>query len=85
MEWQLIQEFRRIPSEYQPDALAAIRLFTRLAKRPTYTIIDEDDETPSPRRGDRPSVQPEGQQGGVTAVKCGPEDSRGESAREEHT
>ena len=41
MEWQLIEEFRRVPPELQPEALAAIRMFARLAKRPTYRIIGE--------------------------------------------
>ena len=43
MEWQLIQEFRRVPAELRPDALAAVHMFTRAAKRPAYRIIGEDE------------------------------------------
>ena len=34
MEWRLVEEFRRIPSELQPDALASIRTIARAEKRP---------------------------------------------------
>jgi hypothetical protein len=43
MEWQLIQEFRRVPADLRQNALDAIHMFTRAAKRPAYHIIGEDD------------------------------------------
>jgi transcriptional regulator with XRE-family HTH domain len=32
LTWQLLQEFRRIPDEWKPEAIAQLRLFQRLAK-----------------------------------------------------
>ena len=43
MEWQLIQEFRRVPADLRQDALDAIHMLTRAAKRPAYRIIGEDE------------------------------------------
>ena len=43
MEWQLIEEFRRVPPDLRSDALAAVQIFARLAKRPSYRVIGEDE------------------------------------------
>ena len=42
MEWRLVEEFRRIPRELQPDALAAIRTISRAEKRLRYRVIGDD-------------------------------------------
>ncbi len=42
MEWRLVKEFRRIPRELHPDALAAIRTISRAEKRLRYRVIGDD-------------------------------------------
>jgi len=48
MEWRLVEEFRRIPRELQPDALATIQIFARAEKRPRYRVIGGDVEDAKP-------------------------------------
>ena len=48
LEWQLIEEFRRIPRDSEPDALAEFRTIVRTLKRPRIHLIgDEPAETPA--------------------------------------
>jgi len=49
MEWQRVEEFRRIPPELRPDALAAIQTIFSAEKRPRYQLIGDE-------AGDAPGV-----------------------------
>ena len=54
MEWRLIEEFRRIPRDLRPDALAAFQTIARLVKRPRFNLIGEEDSAE-----DLPALSPQ--------------------------
>jgi transcriptional regulator with XRE-family HTH domain len=61
LTWQLLQEFRRIPDPYKPDAIGQVALIARLTKRPAVKIIgDESEDTPD--QAEPPSAEQEQEQ-----------------------
>lgn len=42
LAWQLLDEFRKLPANLQPEAVAAVRTISRLAKLPRYHLIGSE-------------------------------------------
>jgi transcriptional regulator with XRE-family HTH domain len=50
LEWQLVHEFRKLPVEWQPDAVEQVRWIARLVKRRRYRLIGSEEEEREERR-----------------------------------
>lgn len=49
---ELVEEFRQVPDAWKREVLAQVALFARLARRPPWRIIGEEEEKDEPTASD---------------------------------
>lgn len=54
---ELVDEFRKIPDDWKPEALAQVQMFVRLSNLPSVRYIGEDQLSPEPEEPAREDQQ----------------------------